>query len=552
VRGVVTAYRRVFRNRRLGALLAGEFVSSIGDWLYLVALLIIVYDRTRDPVLLGVVGAARVLPYVFLSIPAGIVADRVDRRMLLLVTDLARGAIMVVLAILVAADAPIEAIIGLTILATCFSCFFGPAIGAYLPTLVSDETDLGPANTAYATLENIAFIIGPALAAIVLSFGSLSGAFGLNALSFGVVAIVLWRLPRTTAAEPDAEEGGEGATEEPASPDAAPAWRALLVPMAALTATDVVESFVFGGLGVLTVVIAFDRLGIGEEGTGLLNAAVGVGGLAGALVSGTLVLRRRLAPPLALGAVVLAGSVAALGLSSSLLAVLLAMAFSALGSLLGSVVSATLFQRIVPDHMRGRMIGVSETISILAYAAGALALPALADRLGFEPVMIGSGLAIALAAAVAIPLLGSAAIQPLPDDEVRAALSRLPIFVGLPPARLELAERHAHVVAMRQGEVVIRQGDVADRFYVIADGSVEVTQVPAAGGPPAVLRRMGPGEAFGEIGLLTGVPRTATVTGISAGRLLALERQDFLELVGNGSGLTFPILDLHRGSVIGG
>ena len=78
MRGFLVAYRRVLRDARLTRLLAGETVSSIGDWIYLVAILVLIYERTGDPVLLGLVGAARVAPYVVLSIPAGIVADRYD------------------------------------------------------------------------------------------------------------------------------------------------------------------------------------------------------------------------------------------------------------------------------------------------------------------------------------------------------------------------------------------------------------------------------------------------------------------------------------------
>ena len=104
--GVLRAYRGLLVDGALIRLLIGEFVSSIGDWLYLVALLVIVYERSHDPVLLGVVGAARVLPYVVLSVPAGIVADRFDRRLVLLSTDLARGAIMLAMAALVAVGGP--------------------------------------------------------------------------------------------------------------------------------------------------------------------------------------------------------------------------------------------------------------------------------------------------------------------------------------------------------------------------------------------------------------------------------------------------------------
>ena len=89
--GSLASYRRVFANPALARLFIGEFVSSIGDWLYLVALLVVVYNAGASPVVLGVVGAARIVPYILLSVPAGIAADRFDRRMILIGTDLARG-----------------------------------------------------------------------------------------------------------------------------------------------------------------------------------------------------------------------------------------------------------------------------------------------------------------------------------------------------------------------------------------------------------------------------------------------------------------------------
>ena len=162
------AYRALLANPALTKLLAGEFVSSIGDWLYLVALLIVVYRDSADPVLLGIVGAARILPYVLLSVPAGIVADRYDRRVVLLVTDVARGVLMLGMAWFEATHGPLLAIIVLAIVATCFSAFFGPTMGSYLPVMVRDETELGPANSAWATLDNLAFIIGPAIGGLLI------------------------------------------------------------------------------------------------------------------------------------------------------------------------------------------------------------------------------------------------------------------------------------------------------------------------------------------------------------------------------------------------
>ena len=145
---IAATYRQLLRNGPLTRLFVGEFISSIGDWLYLVALVVLVYEATGDPVILGIVGAARMLPYILLSIPAGVIADRFDRRLVLLTTDLARAVCMLGMAWLVAVDGPLVAIAAVAILAACFSTFFYPAIGALIPSLVRDEREFGPANSS--------------------------------------------------------------------------------------------------------------------------------------------------------------------------------------------------------------------------------------------------------------------------------------------------------------------------------------------------------------------------------------------------------------------
>ena len=107
--------------------------------------------------------------------------------------------------------------------------------------------------------------------------------------------------------------------------------------------------------------------------------------------------------------------------------------------------------------------------------------------------------------------------------------------------------RAATVRKMTAGELIIRQGDPADNFYVISDGRVEVTQ-EAEDGQPRLLRQMAAGEFFGEIGLLSRIPRTATVTAVTDGTLISLPGKSFLELVSEGPGLTYRLLDLHRGA----
>ena len=452
------AYRRVLSNPALARLLFGEFVSSIGDWLYLVALLVVVYQRESSPALLGLVGAVRVLPYVFLSVPAGIIVDRFDRRLVLLVTDVARGIVMVGLAVAVAVEAPLLPIVVLTLLAACFSTFFGPAIGAYLPSLIRDESELGPANSAWASLDNIGFIVGPALAGLLIATGGLTLAFILNAVSFAIVAAVLWQLPSTrpVAAEATDEEAA------PATPQPVAAMvRERLRPLAGLTVVNVVGGFVFGGLGVLTVIIAVDVLRQGDAATGYLNGAIGLGGLIGAVVSGALVLRRRLGPPLVAGGIVFGLGLIALGQANSLLPALAAMTVAAAGSLLMEVVGTTLFQRIVPDELRGRAFGAMHTVTIAAYAAGSLMLPILAGATSVATALLVAGIAMGVAIVVGVLLLGPAAIQRPALDLARERLLTAPALAGLPPARVGL---HAVPVVFQDGDYFGRTVNLAARI----------------------------------------------------------------------------------------
>jgi MFS family permease len=437
---------------------------------------------------------------------------------------------------------PTAVIVALSILAASFSTFFGPAIASLLPELV-DERDLGPANSAWATLDNVAFIIGPALAGILLAAGGLELAFLLNAASFGVVALVLWRLPAPHAARSSEDEGTSPATGGAEAESAG--WRELWRPLLGPIVLDSAGSLVSGALGVLTVVIAIDVLGAGEAGTGYLNAATGVGGVVAGIAGGAL-LARRLSVPLLIGGVVGGIGLAWLAISGSLLMAMLAIGVAVAGLLLLDVVNTTLIQRLVPDELRGRAMGLLQTSSAVLYSLGSLLGPIGADLFGLGPLLVASAVIVALGTAGGLLLTEGRGEAPAVDPVRLRALDQ-PLFAGLPAARLEAAARSLRSVPVEAGEVVIREGEAADRFYVIDAGTVRVTQV--RDGREAVLRELGPGEVFGEIGLLRAIPRTATVTATSAGVLYALDAEDFAELVGSGPGLSTRLLDLYRGAL---
>ncbi len=302
------------------------------------------------------------------------------------------------------------------------------------------------------------------------------------------------------------------------------------------------------------MIIAVDQLGADEAATGYLNAAVGVGGVIGAIGAGGFVVRPALRVPLIVGAIGLAVGVAALGLTTALAGALVAMAIAAAGSLLTEVASTTIFQRIVPDTIRGRALGTIATISTLAYAAGSLVLPVAAGRIGLGLVLLASAAIVLVGVAAAAILIGPTADEGPTAELVTAAarVATLPVFAGVPEARLAAAFGHANELAVPAGTEVVRQGDAADRFYVILAGDFAVDRAEAPGETPTRLRVMSADEVFGEIGLLTAAPRTATVTALGDGRVLVLEAADFLELVRSGGELGPRLLALHRGGGVAG
>src|SRR5262245_35293159 len=509
------------------------------------------FQETADPIVLGIFGALRVAPYVLLSVPAGYVADRFDRRLVLLATDVLRGLCMLGMAAVAVMDGPVAWIVGLSVVAACGSTFFYPAIGAYIPNLARDERELGPANSLWATLDNFGYIIGPALGGLLVAGGGVVFAFLVNAATFAVIAAVLLRLPPssnvartadTPAAPSDAAAPASPVPTETAS--AAPRQRVPLRPFLGLLLVGFVLYGIDGGVAIVSVVLAFDVLGAGEAATGYLTAAVGVGGVVGGLAAGSMLLRPRLSRPLLIGSAISGVALVALSVVKILPVALVAFAVYAFGYFLVDVVLTTIMQRILPDRLRGRGIGVFVAVGTLGEMLGSLVLPVLVGAAGIA-ILGPTSILLVGSAVVGLLLIGPASTRaPTPAEATFARASRGPLFAGVPAHRLELALGRLQPIVMAAGQTVIRQGEPADRFYLVETGTLEVTQRDDDGAEHA-LRKLGPNDVFGELGLLTGAPRSATVTATTDGSLLALDGPAFLELVGGGGKTRGRLLTLY-------
>ncbi len=296
------------------------------------------------------------------------------------------------------------------------------------------------------------------MAGLLLATGDLAAAFLINAVSFTVIAGILWTLPPSRAAKPEPvaqaveaadPAGGNRRRRDPgAVPPAAPATRRILgrdIPasislpvVAGVVLMDTATWFTFGGIGILIVVIAVDVFHGGDAATGYLNAALGVGGTIGAVLSGALVLRPKLGPVLIAGGTVLGVATIALGLSNLIGIAFVAIAVASAGNLILDVSRTTILQRAVPDAFRGRVNGLLYTTQSVSESAGTLVIPILVSVFGFGIVMGVAGVAVIVATAGAVLLIaGAGDVAPGPYDAELRRIARLPLFGGLSPARVE-------------------------------------------------------------------------------------------------------------------
>jgi len=285
------------------------------------------------------------------------------------------------------------------------------------------------------------------------------------------------------------------------------------------------QSLINGAGNVLIAVCALQLLDIGSGGVGYLNAAVGVGGLVGAVLSLMLVGRRRLAGIFGLAIAGAGAPILFIAPHPSVEIALLAFALTGVSNIVEDVAGFTLLQRTAPPEVLARVFGVLHSLFFAMTAVGAIFAPRLIDLIGIRWSLVAFGAFLpVLTLLTRLPLirLDDSAV----DHAAELALLRaMPLFAPLSPPVLEgLASRLIPVHAPA-GQTIVTQGELGDRFYVIVSGEVEVVIDGQA------RATQGAGDHFGEIALLRDVPRTATVKATADTELLALERDDFLAAV---------------------
>jgi CRP-like cAMP-binding protein len=254
-----------------------------------------------------------------------------------------------------------------------------------------------------------------------------------------------------------------------------------------------------------------------------MTAALGVGGLIGAFGALTLV-GRRLAVPFGLALVFWGLPIALVAPRPYLAIALVLLAIVGAANSVEDVAAFTLLQRIVPDDVLTRVLGVLWGLAMGAVALGSIAAPTVVEAIGPRPALVVVGAILpVLTIATWRRLVDIDRTVAAPDAEL-ALIDSVPMFAPLSIAAKEHMAATLSAVSVAAGDVVIRAGDRGDRFYIVADGELEVL---AVGLHVTAIE----GDYFGEIALLRDVPRTATVRAVTDSQLYALERDDFLAAV---------------------
>lgn len=387
--------RAALRHRDFRVLLAGQAVSQFGDFLYNVALIAVVYQRTGSALWAGVTSAARIVPLLVAGPFGGIVADRFNRRHVMVACDLTRLALMLALALVAAWHLPVALAPVLAALATAAAAPSLPAAAGVTPRLVPDA-DLPGANAARSVFTAAAVILGPGLGGVLLLV-SPPLAFVINAATFGVSAACVLAVRAGGAfavARPDGGAAGQGSPGLALLRDLADGAAALRQHPAAvrLLGADMACSLVLGMESVLFVLVARSA-GLGVNGYAFMFCALGVGGLAGTALAGRaarLPCRRVLIA--ALGAVGL--SVAGLAALRGPAALLAVAAVGGAAALLVEIMTDTGLQRMLPREVFGRAYGLAIPASIGFIGVGSLLAPALESAIGLAGALLACAAAV--------------------------------------------------------------------------------------------------------------------------------------------------------------
>ena len=491
--------------------------AIVAEWAHFVAFGVFAYEQGGASAV-GIAGLVRLLPGAVVAPFAASLGDRFPRERFLLLTTLV-GAVALggsAAAFFAGADVLVfvfAALLGLAV------TLIRPALLALLPSLARTPEELIASNGATSTVESLGTLLGPLLAGLLVSVADAGLVFAVGAGALLLAALLLSRVrvEGRVGVGSAADEGGAQRVLAAGFSTIARTPKARL-----LVLLIVAQTFVRGALNVLIVVGAFRVLDAGAEGVGYMTAAIGVGGLIGAI--GAMMLEgRRLAVPFGIALVFWGLPLTLVGPWPELAVAIVLLAVVGAANSVEDVAAFTLLQRLVPDQLLTRVLGVVWSLAMAGVALGSIAAPVVVEAIGPRAAFVAVGFVLPLMTLATYRRLMEIDRTVAPAPEL-GLIQQVPMFAPLSIAVKERVAANLVPRSVHAGELVIRAGEAGDRFYIVEDGELEIS----GEGLSATARR---GDYFGEIALLRDVPRTANVQALVDSRLYGLQREDFLAAV---------------------
>lgn len=395
-------------GRSFNRLWVASAISNIGDGVMGAAFPLLVASITRDPVLVSGASVIGRLPWFLFALISGALVDRLDRRRVMIWTDVFRAVVVGGLAALIALDqAGLAVIYGVAFLLGSAETMFDTSAEAIVPSLV-ESPELTSANGRLQATEWLTgTFAGPPLGAALFALAA-AIPFLVNSVSFLIAALVValiagqFSSERVTGSASIKQDIGEGIRW---------LWRNRVLRTLSLMAGGI--NLFSTGILAIFVLYAQDILGVNDIGFGVLLTVVGVGGLAGALASRFTV--ARLGPGVTVHAVVVLGAAlsAAMGALSNAYLVGGLLLFYGFVIVHWNVVAVTLRQQLVPDELRGRVAGAARLIAWGSQPLGALLGGLLAAGLGLRAPFFVAAAAWVVMTVVTVPIVNNRSIGEL-------------------------------------------------------------------------------------------------------------------------------------------
>jgi len=384
--GVRAAVSLLRRNGDFRRLYVASLISLGGDWFLLVALFGLVLEISGQAVAVAFTIAAQDLTYFLASPFAGVLADRLDRRKLMIAADLAR-AVLVLGFLFVGSGSTLWLVWLLLAAMAVFSSAFEPASAAALPNLV-DGRDLSIANALTGSLWGTMLAVGGALGGLVAGVFGRDTAIVLDSLSFLVSAVLILRIHRSFSEARIPSERSSVRRDTIETVRYARRDHRVLALLAVKFGWGVA-----GGVLVLLPLLAHDTFEAGDIGLGLLMAARGIGALIGPFVGRAVsgAGDRRLFGAIGAALAVFGMGYALLGLAPALVVAMATVCVAHVGGGAQWTLSSYGLQRIVPDRIRGRIVAFDMMLVTLTFGISAILTGLLADAFGPQVTAFAMG-----------------------------------------------------------------------------------------------------------------------------------------------------------------